>query len=87
MAVDREIKKDAKISMDKKVYQEGYVYAVVNGKKEMFPIEMVKFKDGKSLGQHLKDMALEIGMLRKDVKDAVDELKKTKDELKEYQGV
>jgi myo-inositol catabolism protein IolC len=43
----KELKKNAKVSMDTQEKPDGHVYAFVNGKKEFFPLERVYLKDYK----------------------------------------
>lgn len=54
----KELKKDAKVSLEKKEFADGHVYAYVNGVKQFFPLSKVKIDiyDGKSV----KDLIDEI---------------------------
>ena len=41
----KDLKKTAKATLEKNKYDDGYVYATVNGIKEFFPLQKVKITD------------------------------------------
>ena len=89
----RNLKKDAKVSMERQEYPNGYVYAFVNGKKSFFPLDKVLVTMGNNSKTTVKDLikVVENQNNRIDkIKDIIiklnDKIKKIEKENKRWNG-
>lgn len=81
----KDLNKEAKISQQKKSYEDGMVQATVNGVKNMFPLSVVVVRvDDKKipLGELIKSLFTEIGDLKKELETLKQANEKLVEEIK-----
>lgn len=81
----KDMKKEANMSIEKKVYQDGMVQATVKGVKGMFPLSVVVVRvDDKKipLGELIKSLFTEIGDLKKELETLKQANEKLVEEIK-----
>ena len=78
----KDLKKDARISTEKKSYDDGMVMATVNGVKNMFPLQNVKIIDRNGKAYNVIDLVKQVDNQNERIDKLVEINKKMLEKIK-----
>jgi hypothetical protein len=82
----RDLKKNAKVSLEKNKYDDGYVYSTVNGIKEFFPLHKVKISEKNGKEFKVIDLLKQVDVQNERIDKLVEINKKLLEKVSKLEG-